>query len=173
MNFRCSLLEGVASHIPCQLPNLFLQLYKQYLNQHIWKEIWKKKPSYFSFVVFLEAGDTFKGFTSLHAHIHRLQWEHLPNERASLNSRGTIALIYCTQPPLRIVCLYWITPLLPRLNLRFLLTSPLSLSLAKSGGLYIVFEFCCAFVKLTEWVALIGIHPIFWLQTYTQQYYMQ
>lgn len=40
----------------------------------------------------LEAGDTFKGLTSLHAHI-RLQWEHLPNERASLNSRGTIALI--------------------------------------------------------------------------------
>ncbi len=27
------------------------------------------------------------------AHIQPLQWEHLPNKRASLNSRGTIALI--------------------------------------------------------------------------------
>lgn len=39
----------------------------------------------------------------------RLQWEHLPNE----SSRGTIALIWRTQPPLRIVCFYWITPSLP------------------------------------------------------------
>lgn len=80
----------------------------------------------------------------LHSNIQGLQWEHLPNERAGLNSRGTIALILCSQPPLWIVCfpLDYTIVTLPK---PAILTNKPTESLA--GGLWIIFEFCFVIVN--------------------------
>lgn len=92
------------------------------------------------------SGDTFKGPTSLHAHIQRLQWEHQMRESQSEQLRNNcINLVYSTTSVDSLFILDY--PIVTSPNLRFSLTSPLSLSLE---GLQIIFEFCFAVVKLTE-----------------------